>query len=119
MEYVYELYHHGVKGMKWGVRRNRKKLGKQISSGLRKTGNALLETYKKQKTKHAEKVAKSKPKRVEDMTDEELNTAIRRLELEKRFKDLTPRTITRGEKFTKSIIDNMIVPVSSWLSLVW
>ena len=26
-----ELYHHGVKGMKWGVRRDRKKQEKQLS----------------------------------------------------------------------------------------
>lgn len=30
MEYEYELYHYGVKGMKWGVRRARLKSAKQL-----------------------------------------------------------------------------------------
>lgn len=48
-----ELYHHGVKGMKWGVRRKLKKLGGRIKTGfakgaakaktsLRKTGNSEI-----------------------------------------------------------------------------
>ena len=48
-----ELYHHGVKGMKWGVRRssiNKDKntqLGKRIKAGVR----AAIEDYTKDKTK--------------------------------------------------------------------
>lgn len=32
MEYEYELYHHGVKGMKWGIRKDRKKGGESRRS---------------------------------------------------------------------------------------
>lgn len=32
----YELYHHGVKGMKWGVRRFRKKDGSLTSAGKKR-----------------------------------------------------------------------------------
>lgn len=32
MEYSYELYHHGVKGMKWGIRKDRKNGGSSSGS---------------------------------------------------------------------------------------
>ena len=108
----FELYHHGVKGMKWGVRRTKAQLGYKVSRGLKKAGKSLSETMKKQKAKRAAKVAKSKPKRVEDMTDEELSTAIRRLEMEKRFKDLSPKKVSKGETFVKSIVNNMVMPAA-------
>lgn len=44
MEYASELYHYGVKGMKWGVRRNRKQTGGTVRA---RSGDDNRERHKK------------------------------------------------------------------------
>ena len=44
MEYASELYHYGVKGMKWGVRRNRKQTGGTVRA---RSGDDDRERHKK------------------------------------------------------------------------
>lgn len=45
-----------------------------------------------------------KKKSVKDMTDDELNAAVRRAELEKRYRDLNPKHISAGKKFVKDVV---------------
>lgn len=52
----------------------------------------------------------TKRKSVKDMTDEELSSAIRRAEMEKRYSDLNPRQVSAGEKFTKSLMKDVVIP---------
>lgn len=72
-----ELYHHGVKGQKWGVRRTPKQLGHD------------------------------KPKkRMSELSDDELNRKVKRLELEKRYKDLSRNEgSARGKKFILDVLE--------------
>lgn len=51
-----ELYHHGIKGMKWGVRRYRNYDGSYTQAGLKRYDKAM-ETYEKRKSEY--KTAKS------------------------------------------------------------
>ena len=37
----YELYHHGIKGQKWGVRRTAAQLGHRVANAAAKTGKVL------------------------------------------------------------------------------
>lgn len=114
-----ELAHHGVKGMKWGVRKSRptsksavakKKTTKSEPSAGRKAINAMME---KRKTRKAEKAAaeaakKVKRKPVSEMTDEELNAAIKRLQLEKQYKELTAfhnPNQGKGKKFVTNVLE--------------
>jgi hypothetical protein len=64
------LSHHGVKGMKWGVRRSRRQLAKAAQS---RTG-----------------------KSVKDLSDEELRTVVNRMQMEQQYSRLTGGGSRRG-----------------------
>lgn len=109
------LYHHGVKGMKWGVRRTPAQLGhKTTSSKKKKTGlfsKSKQETKKKtvvKSTEHTEQ--KPKKKSVKEMTDQELNTSINRMRLEQQYAQLTPKKASLGKRFVNSAINDVLVP---------
>ena len=110
--YDYELYHHGVKGMKWGVRRTKAQLGHKVKKTLKKAGKALSKTVAEQKAKRAAKIAKNRPKRIEDMSDQELKDRIARLELEASYKRLSPQRVSRGQAFVSSFLENAFIPAS-------
>lgn len=62
MEKNYELFHYGIKGQKWGVRRFQRKDGSLTSAGK---------------------------KRARDMSDEELSSSVKRMTLEKTYSKLS------------------------------
>ena len=107
-----ELYHHGVKGMKWGVR----KTPVRSSSGTtRKRKSNTLSLFKKKKTTHNASVAKSSPaqtKSVKDMSDDELRRKIERVRLEQQYQQLNPPTVSRGQKIAKRVMNHVIVPAA-------
>lgn len=84
-----ELYHHGVKGMKWGIRKDRK------SSGSRKRSRHESEDYKESR--------KIKKKHVIEMSNEELRKLNKRMDLEQNYHRLNPSAIQRGMKFVGAV----------------
>ena len=104
----YELYHHGVKGMKWGVRRTAAQLG-HPTSGKKKKLSKREERRREKERRKEEKRAK-KPKRLSEMTDEELNAGIRRMELQKRYKNLEAETQEGGKKVSSEFMDKAVKP---------
>ena len=107
-----ELYHHGVKGMKWGVR---KTPVRSSSGNTRKRKSNTLSLFKKKKTTCNASVAKSSPaqtKSVKDMSDDELRRKIERVRLEQQYQQLNPKTVSRGQRIAKRVINNIIVPAA-------
>lgn len=109
------LEHHGIKGMKWGVRRTKAQLGYKV--GFRKKKKKSVESKDtKSENQNKKKTSKKKNKSVKDMSDEELRAKINRLEnrleMEKRYKDLSSKDISKGKKFTSRVINSMVLPAA-------
>lgn len=108
------LEHHGIKGMKWGVRRTKAQLGYKI--GFRKKKKKSVESKDTKSENQNKKISKKKSKSVKDMSDEELRAKINklenRLEMEKRYKDLSSKDISKGKKFTSRVINSMVLPAA-------
>ena len=110
MQFESSLQHWGIEGMKRGIRRYQYKDGTLTPAGR--------ERYSKQKkSSSSNKVSteKEKPKKsYETMSDAELERAVRRLELEKRYQNAAPKpddpVIPSGKTFMRRIVNNSVVP---------
>ena len=108
-----ELMHYGVPGMKWGVRRTPAQLGrKKTSSSKSLFGKKKSKAKAKTKSESSKKETAPKPKTVKEMSDEELNAAIRRMQLEQTYASLSPQKVSTGKAVTKRILNNIIVPAA-------
>ena len=110
-----ELMHHGIHGMHWGVRRYQNKDGSLTAAG-RKRINQLDSEYQRLTGKKLSKSSESntvkktsaKPKKISEMTNEEIQEKINRIRLERTLESLTPKEISSGEKFAKFIGDSTV-----------
>ena len=91
-----ELYHYGVLGMKWGVRKDR-------GGGVSKTGRRRKSVKERPPAHEDYKKAHSR-KSVREMSDAELRSRLNRLDMERRYQELNPSTKNRGRKYINSII---------------
>ena len=54
-----ELYHHGIKGQKWGIRRSREELGYDTNGRLNAVQRRIAKLYSKNMSKHGRLMVKA------------------------------------------------------------
>jgi hypothetical protein len=94
---INQLYHYGILGQKWGVRRFQNKDGTRTPAGKRRDEIS-------EKSEDHVKSRDSKSKAPSGLSNEELKKLNERLQLEETYKKLTTEKIERGESFVKKAI---------------
>lgn len=89
MEYT-SLSHHGIKGMRWGVRRYRNKDGSLTPAGKKRYDSM---------SDDAKTASDIRTKKVSQMSNAELKKLNERVRLEQEYSRLNPNTIQKGWKF--------------------
>lgn len=114
-----DLYHHGIKGMKWGVRRTKAELGYPESSPRKKTP---LNSKKKQQHKKLRELSKIEQERIKNkrkeilnspsklykyrdqFTEQEIKDAIKRFETNKRLSELSNYEVNAGKRYVENVV---------------
>lgn len=89
--YSDELYHHGIKGQRWGIRRYQNKDGTLTPAGKKRVAH---EDYTKAHTK----------KSVQEMSDSELKSRLNRLQMEDNYNRLSNTRKSKGKKYVDKLI---------------
>lgn len=127
----YELYHHGVKGQKWGVRRTAAQLGHRVAKTAGKAGKVLergaskagqgikkaaIKKVKQSYKEHQEKqyYKKLHKKKLSQMTDKEINDLTKRVVEEANLKNAKYESrVQNARKFYNTVAKQ---PVNTFFS---
>lgn len=101
------LFHHGILGQKWGVRRFRNKDGTLTSEGKKRYGNDKIQKGKTSAQKESEARKKQDVKNRGTLTTQQLQEKIQRLQMEKQLKDLTESELSSGRKAAKQALTSI------------
>ena len=98
-----ELYHYGILGMKWGVRRTPEQLGhvRDIHSNVSK----ISENATKLISDRGPRKKNASYRDPSTMDDNELRQRLNRLQMERQYKALTTPELTNGAKKVKDVLE--------------
>lgn len=130
-----ELYHYGVLGMKWGVRRTPEQLGHEtngqkkskkqknreintvetkqllaaqnISKDLGKVVTALKQYESESTSRKKTKLRESQRQKASEMTNKELQELIQRMSLEDQYANLSSNRMAVGKTYTDEILSGV------------
>lgn len=114
--YSDELYHHGILGMRWGIRRYQNKDGTLTNAGKKKRRMENESNTKKEEKDDST----PKKKSVNELSDTELRDRINRLQMEKNYLDLEkqvsslkPTEVSTGRKFVNHVWNKVVAPAAT------
>lgn len=110
-----ELYHYGVKGMRWGVRRDRSSSNGSIDlkTAKKKTeaaGRIVNETQNINNQVSKTRMTKAKKKQLnvaKQMDDKELREAVNRLNMEQQYVNLSTNHINSGRANVDAVLSRV------------
>ena len=121
-----ELYHYGIPGMKWGVRRFQNKNGSLTPKGKKRYGEVTKKDLERNKrvadssadlvnkiregnTRYMNRTAKRrKTMDLSKMSDKEMRERINRELLERQYQDVfNPRTVSKGRQVANNILESV------------
>ena len=120
-EYNYydnEFYHHGIKGMKWGVRRTPAQLGHETGKiDLQKAKkkveaantivNESQNINRKVSSRKQKKMQKQQVQNAKTMTDQELKERVNRLNMEQLYARLTTEQMNAGKTNVDAVLNRV------------
>lgn len=94
-----ELYHYGILGMKWGIRRFQNKDGSLTPKGKsrKKSKKSDIPTHEDYSKVHNKKSVKS-------MSDAELRARLNRLQMERNYNALVGDDVSKGKSIVNGIL---------------
>lgn len=116
----YELYHHGVKGQKWGIIRTAAQLGHRVANavgkGAKTAKNAAIAKAKQshQELKEKKYYKKLKKKKLSQMTEKEIKDLTNHVKIEAELKDARYESrVQNARKFYNNVAQDHVDSVVS------